>query len=147
MGVEPTVAEARGDAHPFPGSVLYPLSYQRTPPTLASTYRLQWDEALSKPQEWKMRLANAPDFKAIRQKIPIIDICKLLNITLKRSGAKYSGKCPLCSRNAFKVTPARALFWCFSCEANGDGLALYSKVMKLSVYEAAREIERKLGSA
>lgn len=91
-----------------------------------------------------------PDFVRLRR-IPIERVCNLLNLKLKKHGNQLRGSCPIChhkSERCFTVTPLPVnRWWCFGgCRDGGDGLELYSRVTKVTVYVAAKELEKTLGS-
>ena len=55
-----------------------------------------------------MRSNTRVDFKALRQRIRIEQVCDLLGIPLKKTGAQLRGPCPICSHDSdrcFVVTP------------------------------------------
>ena len=89
-----------------------------------------------------MRTNSHMDFKALRQRIPIEQVCRLLGIKLKKTGAQLRGACPICghaSERCFVVTPALNRFWCFGhCHSGGDGIELVARVRQLSHKAAAR---------
>jgi len=87
------------------------------------------------------------DFKKVRERYPLVDVCKLLGIKLKKVGQKYEGKCPICYRNAFKVTPGKELWWCFQhSRTTGDAIQLVKDVKRFDkMTEAAEFIVKGLG--
>ena len=90
------------------------------------------------------------DFSEV-SKICILDVCKLLGMDLRKTamGLQYRGSCPICgsmSSRAFCVTPSMNRFWCHGdCDGGGDCLELYSRVRRISKYEAALELLKQLG--
>jgi DNA primase len=82
------------------------------------------------------------DFKALRQRVPIEQVCDLLGMQLKTAGAQLRGACPICahaSQRCFVVTPALNRFWCFGhCHSGGDSIELVARLRQLSHKAAAR---------
>jgi hypothetical protein len=44
-----------------------------------------------------MRSNKRVDFKALRQRIPIEQVCDMLGIQLKKAGTQLRGSCQICS--------------------------------------------------
>ena len=82
------------------------------------------------------------DFKRLRA-IPILGVCSYLGIELKRN----RGRCPLCQRNAFAVTPDKGLWYCFKCHEHGDGLELVVKAKLITHPEAAQLLADAFGGS
>lgn len=82
------------------------------------------------------------DFKALRQRIPIEQVCDMLGIRLKKTGKQLRGPCPICSHasdRCFVVTPDINRFWCFGdCNSGGDVIELTVRVRQLSHKDAAQ---------
>jgi DNA primase len=89
-----------------------------------------------------MRQHKRVDFKALRQRVPIEQVCDLLGIPLRKTGSQLRGPCPICSHasdRCFVVTPAINRFWCFGdCQSGGDVIELVSQVKRLSHKDAAQ---------
>ena len=96
-----------------------------------------------------MRSNKRVDFKALRQRIPIEQVCAMLGIQLKKTGAQLRGSCPICSRasdRCFVVTPAINRFWCFGdCQSGGDIIELVAQVKQLSQKDAAHLLAEHFG--
>ena len=96
-----------------------------------------------------MRSNKRVDFKALRQRIPIEQVCSMLGIQLKKAGSQLRGSCPICSHDSdrcFVVTPELNRFWCFgSCQSGGDVIELVAQVRQLSHKEAARLLVEHFG--
>lgn len=61
-----------------------------------------------------------PDFKRIRETVPLIEVPDYLGIKLKWARKQMRGKCPLCNSKvprAFAATPSLGLWRCFACSA------------------------------
>jgi hypothetical protein len=60
-----------------------------------------------------VRTHKRVDFKALRQRVPIEQVCDLLGIRLKKTGDQLRGACAICghvSDRCFVVTPAKGLY-------------------------------------
>jgi hypothetical protein len=64
------------------------------------------------------------DFLSIRSKLSLLEYCHRRGITLRRSGAVFTGKCPIHAEHngaSFVVDPARMRWRCFGkCAKGGD---------------------------
>lgn len=89
------------------------------------------------------------DFKALRDEIPIDQVCDWLGIRLKNSGTQLRGPCPICQHDSDRclvVTPALNRFWCFgSCQTGGDIIELVFRVKQVSTKDAARLLSDHFG--
>ncbi|MDD2636793.1 MAG: CHC2 zinc finger domain-containing protein, partial [Bacteroidales bacterium] len=66
-------------------------------------------------------------------------------VTLKKQGASFVGKCPFCdSESGFTVTPGKELFKCFKCNVGGKGAIKFLTQMGKGYGEALNEIARRL---
>ena len=55
-----------------------------------------------------MRSNKRVDFQALRQRVPIEQVCHLLGIQLKKTGDRLRGSCAICNHDStrcFVVTP------------------------------------------
>lgn len=81
------------------------------------------------------------DFKSLRD-IPLLDVCRLLNIPLKQSGAYHRGACPICrnkSQRCFVVTVSMNRWWCHgNCKRGGDPLQLVAIVKGVAFPSASK---------
>src|SRR4051812_17882427 len=97
----------------------------------------------------KMEVDMPHDFHALRR-IPIVDVCKQLDIVLKPKGSHYRGWCPLCkhpSERAFVVTPKMQRWCCHAtCKEGGDSLELVVRFKQVPHTEAASWLVRTFGS-
>lgn len=63
-------------------------------------------------------------FRAVREAIPVSRYVRDMGIELKKSGARWRGKCPVCGHGenseALSVGDERGLWHCFACNAGGD---------------------------
>lgn len=82
------------------------------------------------------------EFRRIAR-IPILDVCKWLGLTLKSKDKKtWRGTCPLCNtERTFIASNVRNRFYCHGCKETGDGLELLVKIKNISHVEAAKELE------
>lgn len=97
-------------------------------------------------------MSRRPDFKRLRE-IPIEQVCGMLNLTLRHEGFRLRGTCPICNhqdhrkRGSFTVTPSEGRYWCFGkCKSGGDGIDLVSHVRRITLFQAALEIQEHFGS-
>ena len=91
-----------------------------------------------------------PDFKRIRETVPIVDVLDYLGIDYKWARKQVRAKCPLCrskTPRVFAATPGINLFRCFKCHEKGDAIELVSQVLKISKYEAAKELQKQFNSS
>lgn len=95
------------------------------------------------------------DFKKIAE-TPIVDVAKMLSLSLTDKGEQWVGTCPISKVNnatAFKITPSKNRFICF-CSAckkldkqGGDCIEMVRRVMNLpSTKDAAQHIVTTLGA-
>ena len=89
-----------------------------------------------------MRSNTRVDFKALRQRVQIEQVCDLLGIRLKKTGAQLRGSCLICAHGSdrcFVVTPKLNRFWCFgTCQSGGDVIELVVQVKQVSHKDAAQ---------
>ena len=91
-----------------------------------------------------------PDFKRLRQTIPLDGVLELLGIKAKWARKQMRGKCPLCKSKiprAFAATPSIGLWRCFACHETGDCIELVSRVLKITKFEAAKELQKHFNSS
>lgn len=67
---------------------------------------------------------------AIREKVDIVELVESRGITLKRTGARYVGLCPVHSERtpSFNVNSQSQTFHCFGCGIGGDAIAFLIEV-------------------
>lgn len=73
-----------------------------------------------------------------------VDIVEVIgrHITLKKAGAEFEACCPFHTENtpSFKVSPAKQIYHCFGCGANGDAIAFLQNHAGLTFRQAAKEL-------
>ena len=88
------------------------------------------------------------DYAAVRRAIPMRRVLELLGYeAARRRGDRLRGWCPLqrsCSRESFRVDLGGNLFHCFSCDAGGNQLDLWSALTGLTLYEAVLDLCQRL---
>ena len=98
-----------------------------------------------------MRSNKRVDFQALRQRVPIEQVCDLLGIQLKKTGDQLRGSCAICNHDStrcFVVTPKLQRFWCFGdCRSGGDCIELVARVKQLSHKDAARFLADHFGES
>lgn len=80
------------------------------------------------------------NFADLRQRVHIEQVATQLGLKLKPHGVQYRSSCPICNdknERALVITPAKGLFFCFSCKQGGDAITLVSKVKNISLRDAA----------
>ena len=86
------------------------------------------------------------DIAAVRERSPIDEVVGEYLQLRNAGGGSLKGLCPFHEEKtpSFNVTPARGLFYCFSCAEGGDAIKFVQKIDGLSFVEA---IERLAGRA
>ena len=86
------------------------------------------------------------DIAAVRERSPIDEVVGEYLQLKNAGGGSLKGLCPFHDEKtpSFNVTPARGLFYCFSCAQGGDVIKFVQKIDGLSFVEA---IERLAGRA
>jgi len=87
------------------------------------------------------------DVALVRERSPIADVVGE-RVTLRGAGAgSLMGLCPFHEERtpSFHVTPARGLFYCFSCGAGGDVFDFLIKLDHLSFSEAVEQLAARAG--
>jgi DNA primase catalytic core len=79
------------------------------------------------------------DFDQIKRTTDLVRVVESYGITLKKSGRDYVGLCPFHDDHhpSLRVTPAKGLFRCPSCQAAGNVIQFVAKKEGLSEREAA----------
>ncbi len=85
-------------------------------------------------------------FALIKSKLRIEDLVQEY-VTLKRFGHYLKGACPFHHEKtpSFTVSPDKAIFYCFGCQAGGDAIAFFAQIERISQLEAARELAKRFG--
>jgi len=58
------------------------------------------------------------------------------HVTLKKSGANYSGKCPFCDSKSFSVSVPKQIYKCFACGKGGKAVSFLMDFKKVQYPEA-----------
>lgn len=68
-------------------------------------------------------------------------------VKLERAGRSFKGLCPFHKEKtpSFHVNPERNFYYCFGCQAKGDGIRFVQETEGLSFVEAVRELASRLG--
>ena len=82
------------------------------------------------------------DFDQIKRTTDIVRVVESCGITLKRSGRDYVGLCPFHDDHqpSLRVTPAKGLFRCPSCQATGNVIQFVARKEGISEREAALKL-------
>src|SRR6202167_1893869 len=87
------------------------------------------------------------DIAAVRERSPIDEVVGE-DLQLKNAGGgSLKGLCPFHDEKtpSFNVTPARGLFYCFSCSEGGDVIKFVQKIDGLSFVEAVERLAGRAG--
>lgn len=84
--------------------------------------------------------------QAVRDAIDIVEIAGE-QTRLKRSGKRYSGRCPLHKEKtpSFSVDPSQGLFYCFGCGRGGDAIKLHMMLSGDDFPAAIQTLARRYG--
>jgi len=82
----------------------------------------------------------------VRSATDIVDVISGY-VTLKKSGANFSGLCPFHSEKtpSFSVSPSKQIYHCFGCGAGGDAVGFLIRSENLSFPEAVRRLADRAG--
>lgn len=75
----------------------------------------------------------------------ILDVFSLLGINTPQHKEEVMVKCPFCGGKRFAMNQRLGTGHCFNCEEAADSASYYAQSVGLSVDEARRDIERRLG--
>src|SRR6204780_699391 len=87
------------------------------------------------------------DIAAVRERSPIDEVGGEYLQLKSAGGGSLKGLCPFHDEKtpSFNVTPARGLFYCFSCAEGGDAIKFVQKIDGLSFVEAVERLARRAG--
>jgi DNA primase len=87
------------------------------------------------------------DIAAVRERSPIDEVVGEYLQLKNAGGGSLKGLCPFHDEKtpSFNVTPARGLFYCFSCSEGGDVIKFVQKVDGLSFVEAVERLAGRAG--
>jgi DNA primase len=99
------------------------------------------------------RLAKVPgrirdeDIELVRSRSPIAEVVGEYLQLRGAGGGSLKGLCPFHEEKtpSFNVTPARGLWYCFSCAEGGDVIAFVRKIDNLSFTEAVERLASRAG--
>ena len=82
------------------------------------------------------------DFDQIKRTTDIVRVIEGYGITLKKSGRDYVGLCPFHDDHhpSLRVTPAKGLFRCPSCQATGNVIQFVAKKEGIGERQAALKL-------
>lgn len=86
--------------------------------------------------------------REVAERVSIVDVIGEY-VSLKRSGANFTGLCPFHGEKtpSFNVNPAREIFHCFGCGAGGDVFAFVMRLEGISFPDAVRKLAQRAGVA
>jgi DNA primase len=87
------------------------------------------------------------DIAAVRERSPIDEVVGEYLQLKNAGGGSLKGLCPFHEEKtpSFNVTPARGLFYCFSCAEGGDAIKFVQKIDGLSFVEAVERLAGRAG--
>jgi DNA primase len=87
------------------------------------------------------------DIAAVRERSPIDEVVGEYLQLKSAGGGSLKGLCPFHDEKtpSFNVTPARGLFYCFSCAEGGDAIKFVQKIDGLSFVEAVERLAGRAG--
>ena len=87
------------------------------------------------------------DIAAVRERSPIDEVVGEYLQLRNAGGGSLKGLCPFHDEKtpSFNVTPARGLFYCFSCAEGGDAIRFVQKIDGLSFVEAVERLAAEAG--
>src|ERR1700732_532370 len=87
------------------------------------------------------------DIAAVRERSPIDEVVGEYLQLKNAGGGSLKGLCPFHDEKtpSFNVTPARGLFYCFSCAEGGDAIKFVQKIDGLSFIEAGERLAGRAG--
>ncbi|MDQ2813664.1 MAG: DNA primase [Actinomycetota bacterium] len=87
------------------------------------------------------------DIAAVRDRSPIDEVVGEYLQLKNAGGGSLKGLCPFHEEKtpSFNVTPARGLFYCFSCAEGGDAIKFVQKIDGLSFVEAVERLAGRAG--
>lgn len=82
----------------------------------------------------------------VRQAIDIVEVIGARS-DLRRVGGRYTGLCPFHEEHtpSLSVSPEKGVYYCFGCQASGDGIAFVQAVEALSFPEAVESLASRYG--
>ena len=87
------------------------------------------------------------DIAAVRERSPIDEVVGEYLQLKNAGGGSLKGLCPFHDEKtpSFNLTPARGLFYCFSCSEGGDVIKFVQKIDGLSFIEAVERLAGRAG--
>ena len=82
--------------------------------------------------------------EAVNQRVDIAEIVSEY-VVLKKQGKDYLGLCPFHAENSpsFSVSPSKQLYYCFGCQAGGNGVKFLMEVGKRSFSEVVLDLAQR----
>lgn len=81
------------------------------------------------------------DTASVLSRVDIVDVIDRY-VPLKKSGAEYEACCPFHTEKSpsFKVSPAKQIYHCFGCGANGDAIGFLMQHQGMAFHEAVQAL-------
>lgn len=79
------------------------------------------------------------EIQEIKKRVDIINVAKYFGLNLNRA---YKCVCPFHKEKtaSLSFSPSKQIFKCFGCGISGDAITLTSKLLNLSPYESAKQL-------
>ena len=86
------------------------------------------------------------DLEEIRARLNILELIGRY-MTLRPAGKNFKGRCPFHpdKNPSLVVSPEKGMWYCFGCQAGGDGIGFLMRMEKLSFPEALERLGQELG--
>ena len=87
------------------------------------------------------------DIATVRERSPIDEVASEYLQLRSAGGGSLKGLCPFHDEKtpSFNITPARGLWYCFSCADGGDVIKFIEKIDNLSFPEAVERLAARAG--
>ena len=79
----------------------------------------------------------------LKQSVSLIDIASE-NIELRKSGARFMGRCPFHGDRSPSFSVNKDFYYCFGCKENGDVISFVTKLHGLNFEEACEDLAEKV---
>lgn len=80
----------------------------------------------------------------VKQRVDIVDIISE-HVVLRKGGKGFMGLCPFHQEKSpsFSVSPSKQMYYCFGCNAGGDGIKFLMEIGKRSFSEVVLDLARR----
>ena len=84
------------------------------------------------------------DFQALKERLPITDAVRFLNLETREQGGTLRAACPRCNEGgdrAIAINPTHNKYYCFAAKRGGDLISLVAHVHGISQRQAAEALQ------